>query len=202
MRKKHPDDAINDDSLVSKTQRKREMHDLQELGERLVELNNKQLATLPLSEDLLDAVRDSRTITKHEARRRHLQFIGRLMRNIDPEPIREKLREWDGVSREATAEQHQLERWRMRLMDDEGALAQYIAANQAALGPSGHLDTQQLRVLIRKAKEERELGRAPRYFRELFKELKRIADGGRRQTAEAGKQEAGEQQAEGQDNHE
>lgn len=189
MRKKRPDDAFTDDSLVSKTQRKREMHELQELGERLVELNNKQLATLPLPEDLLDAVRDSRTITKHEARRRHLQFIGRLMRNIDPEPIREKLREWDGVSREATAEQHQLERWRMRLLDDEGALAQYIAANQAALGPSGRLDTQQLRVLIRKAQEERELGRAPRYFRELFKELKRIADGGRKQAAVAGTQE-------------
>jgi ribosome-associated protein len=197
MRKKHADefasdDAAGDGSVVSKTQRKREMHELQALGERLLELNNKQLASLPLSEALLDAVRASRSITKHEARRRHLQFIGRLMRLEDPEPIREKLREWDGVSREATAEQHQLERWRMRLMDEEGALAQYIAANQATLGPSGSMDTQHLRLLIRKAREERELGRAPRYFRELFKELKRIADGGRRQAAPAGEQ-AGEQ---------
>src|SRR4051812_3220741 len=161
---------------ISKTQKKREMHDLQELGERLVELNNKQLSELSLDEDLLEAVKETRNITKHEARRRHLQFLGRIMRNIDPAPIREKLGEWDGVSSQATAEQHQLERWRMRLMDDEGALAEYIASYQGAYQQQGRtLDTQQLRTLIRNAREERERGKAPRYFRELFRELKRIA---------------------------
>ena len=166
---------------ISKSQKKRDMHDLQELGERLVELNNKQLDTLQLDEDLLQAVRDSRTITKHEARRRHLQYIGRLMRSVDPGPIRDRLSEWDGVSREATAEQHQLERWRMRLMDEEGALAEYIASYQSAFQQQGRtLDTQQLRTLLRNAKEERERGKPPKYFRELFRELKRIAgDAGR-----------------------
>lgn len=172
---------IDEAARVSKSQRKREMHGLQELGERLVLLNARQLAELPLEEDLLEAVKAAHGITKHEARRRHMQYIGRLMRKVDPEPIRERLREWDGVSREATAEQHQLERWRMRLMDEEGALAEYIAHYQDAYRRSGRtMDTQQLRTLIRNAREERERGKAPRYFRELFRELKRIAgDAGR-----------------------
>jgi ribosome-associated protein len=171
----------DESAQVSKTQKKRQMHDLQELGERLVALNKKQLSELSLDEDLLEAVKASHSITKHEARRRHMQFIGRLMRNVDPEPIREKLSEWDGVSRVATAEQHQLERWRMRLMDEEGALAEYIASYQSAFQQQGRtLDTQQLRTLLRNAKEERERGKPPKYFRELFRELKRIAgDAGR-----------------------
>ena len=95
MQHKDPsnDDDEDGDGSVSKTRRKQEMHELQALGERLVELNNRQLQALALPEDLHEAVMDSRAITKHEARRRHLQFIGRLMRSVDAEPIREKLKE-------------------------------------------------------------------------------------------------------------
>src|SRR5687768_13033251 len=107
---------------VSKTQRKREMIELQALGERLTELNDEQLAGLDLPEDLRDAVADSRRITRHEARRRHMQYIGRLMRSIDPEPIRAKLGEWDGQSTEATAALHRLERVRDALIADDAAL--------------------------------------------------------------------------------
>jgi len=157
---------------VSKTQRKKQMIDLQVLGQRLTELSNKQLDSLDLPENLLEAARDARSITQHGARRRHMQYIGRLMRLVDAEPIREKLQEWDGVSRDATAEQHQLERWRMRLMDDEAALAEFIAWQQ---NTGRSLDTQHLHTLVRNAREERDRGKAPRYFRELFRELKRIA---------------------------
>lgn len=160
---------------VSKTQRKREMHELQALGERLASLNDSQLGHLAgnLPEELLDAVREGRSITRHEARRRHMQYIGRLMRSVDPDPIRDKLAEWDGQSKGATARLHQIERWRDRLIEDEGALAEYLAAHRDA-GPA--IDIQHLRTLIRNCRDERARAKQPRFFRELFRELKRIAE--------------------------
>src|SRR5207247_1656048 len=103
---------VHAEEKPSKTARKRAMHELQTLGERLIGLNSEQLAAIALPEDLQDAIERARRITKHEARRRQLQYIGRLMRAVDPEPIREKLKAWDGVSTEETARVHRIERWR------------------------------------------------------------------------------------------
>lgn len=168
------DNADDDgDVEISKSQRKREMHELQSLGERLTTLNSGQLDTLDLPDKLREAVRASRTITQNGAHRRHLQYIGRLMRLVDADPIREKLREWDGQSRGATVLQHQLERWRDRLMDDDGALSEYLAAH-AETTPAGVIDIQHLRTLIRNARDERTREKPLRFFRELFRELKRI----------------------------
>jgi ribosome-associated protein len=170
MQRKHDTDEDDGDSAgISKTRRKQEMHELQALGERLAGLNNRQLEALALPEDLHEAVVDSRSITKHEARRRHMQFIGRLMRSVDAEPIREKLKEWDGQSKDATALQHQLERWRERLIDDEAALSEYLDAHPG-------VDIQHLRALIRHCRDERLHNKPPRHYRELFRELKRIAE--------------------------
>jgi len=151
----------------SKTQRKRAMHELQELGERLIALNPEQLAAITLPENLHDAVEQARRITRHEARRRQLQYIGRLMRAVDPEPIREKLRAWDGVSTEETARVHRIERWREKLLEDDAAVG---ALAQAHPG----IDTQRLRALARNAREERKAGRPPRACRELFRALRDI----------------------------
>jgi len=151
----------------SKTQRKRVMHELQELGERLIALNPEQLAAITLPENLHDAVEQARRITRHEARRRQLQYIGRLMRAVDPEPIREKLRAWDGVSTEETARVHRIERWREKLLEDDAAVG---ALAQAHPG----IDTQRVRALVRNAREERNAGRPPRAYRELFRALRDI----------------------------
>jgi ribosome-associated protein len=75
----------------SKTERKRAMHELQALGEELCGVDPAWLAELALPESLADAIERARGITRHEARRRQLQFIGRLMRDVDPEPIRAAL---------------------------------------------------------------------------------------------------------------
>lgn len=149
----------------SKTQMKKRMHDLQALGERLVELNPDQLAMVGLPEQLHDAVREVQRIGGRESRRRQMQYIGRIMRGIDPEPIREKLAVWDGVSREHTARLHHIERWRERLIEDEGALAEL-----KALHPQ--IDTGHLRNLIRNTRAERTAGRPPKSFRELFRALR------------------------------
>ncbi len=157
----------DDQERPSKTQRKRQMHELQALGERLVALNGEQLGAIGLPEDLRAAVAEASGITRHEARRRHMQYIGRLMRGVDPEPIREKLAAWDGVSREHSAKLHLAERWRERLLEDEAALAEFLREHPGA-------DSQRLRSLVRAAVAERDAARAPRNYRELFRLLREI----------------------------
>src|SRR5689334_8880809 len=100
--------ALDDTSEVSKTQRKRQMLELQDLGEALVRLTEAQLEELGLPERLLDAVLEARRISKFGALRRQLQYIGRLMRDVDAEAIAAKLEAWRGTSREATAYLHLL----------------------------------------------------------------------------------------------
>src|SRR5205807_6538530 len=128
------------------------MHELQVLGARLVELNSEQLAAVGLPEDLREAVEFARRTTKHEARRRQVQCVGGLMRAVDPEPIREKLKVWDGVSAEETARVHRIERWREKLLGSDGAIGTLVNAHPG-------VDTQRLRTLVRNAREERTAGR-------------------------------------------
>jgi len=151
----------------SKTERKRVMHELQALGERLVGLNPDQLAAIALPEDLRDAVEQAQRITKHEARRRQMQYIGRLMRDVDPEPIRERLKAWDGVSTEETARLHRIERWREELIEDDGAFGALARTHPG-------IDIQRVRALVRNARGERSAGRPPRAYRELFRTLRDI----------------------------
>jgi len=158
---------VQDEEKPSKTQRKREMHELQGLGARLVELNPQQLDEIGLPEDLRDAVEFAQRTTKHEARRRQLQYIGKLMRSVDPAPIREKLKIWDGISVEHTARQHRVERWRDRLIEDESALDELVREHPG-------IDARHLRALARKAREERAAGSPPRAYRELFRALRAI----------------------------
>ena len=152
------------DELPSKTRRKREMHDLQALGAELVDLNEQQLASIDLPERLLDAVHEAKRTTKHEARRRQLQYIGKLMREVDPEPIRSRLDAWKSVSAEHTARLHAIERWRARLLENESAMTELLREHPEA-------DAARLRTLIRNTAREREQGRPPKSFRELFKAL-------------------------------
>ena len=76
-----------DDSKPSKSARKREYLALQKLGEELVTLRESELLSIPLDEDLLEAVQEARRIKAHGALRRQKQYIGKLMRHVDPEPI-------------------------------------------------------------------------------------------------------------------
>jgi ribosome-associated protein len=158
---------VQDEEKPSKTQRKRDMHELQALGARLVELNSDQLDEVGLPEDLRDAIEFARRTTKHEARRRQMQYIGKLMRSVDPAPIREKLKIWDGVSAEHTAQQHRVERWRDRLLEDESAVEELLRAHPG-------IDARRLRALARKARDERTSGTPPRAYRELFRVLREI----------------------------
>ena len=153
------------DEIVSKTKRKREMHELQALGVALVELSESQLGFL--EEELRRAVLEAKRISAHEGRRRQMQYIGRLMRDIDPTPIRARLEEINGGSAQANARHKRLEALRGRLMADDAALTQFAATHPSA-------DLQALRALIRNSRKEQKEGKPPRAYRELFRLLKSI----------------------------
>lgn len=152
----------------SKTQRKREMAALQTLGARLVALTADQLGRLGLPERLHEAVRDAQRISAHEGRRRQLQFIGKLMRQVDPAPIERALDELGGDSRAQVALMHRCERWRDRLLDDDDALTELLAE---LLADQPGIDAQALRAMIRAARRERAANAAPRHARELYRWL-------------------------------
>jgi ribosome-associated protein len=149
----------------SRTQRKREMTALQDLGAELVLLNAAQLQEMALPESLHEAVIAAQRMTRFEARRRQLQYIGKLMRQVDPVPIRAHLERWRASSHEHTAQLHRVERWRERLLADEAALSELAREHP-------HADLQQLRALVRNSKREQERNLPPRSYRALFKLLR------------------------------
>jgi len=158
---------VDNHTPPSKSQRKRDMTELQEMGAELLELSAQQLAQIELPDNLHDAVIAARQITKFEARRRQLQYIGKLMRTIDPEPIRARLDLWKTTSDEHKAWLHNLERWRDRLLADEAALHELVGAHPQA-------DIQQLRTLIRNTLREREKNKPPKSYRALFQALREL----------------------------
>lgn len=167
----HEEDTADEEEFVSKTRRKKDMHALQELGEELVALNKERLAQLDLPESLLDAVKEAKRITKFGALSRQMQYIGKLMRDVDPEPIRAKLAEWAGQSKELNAKFHRLESLRERLLENDSAFGE--VAEQFPLA-----DLQRLRTLIRNARQEKIANKPPKSSRALFKELRALQESG------------------------
>ena len=153
------------EEIVSKTQKKREVEELQKLGASLIALSPTQLASLELPEQLLAAVREAQRITSHGARRRQVQYIGKLMRSLDPAPVRAALAQLDGRSAAARAEQRSLEQLRQRLIADDRALERFAGEHPGA-------DTTLLGALVRDARRELAEGRPPRAQRELFRVLR------------------------------
>jgi len=130
------------DSKPSKSARKREQHELQQLGEQLIALNDAELASIPLDEPLLDAVRAAKSIKSRGALRRQRQYIGKLMRDVDPEPIRAqlvRLRADEAGDKKAFA---LAETWRNRITSDRAA---GLAAFEAETG----IRDEALRALLR-----------------------------------------------------
>ena len=112
------EDMGEDDTLPSKSELKRRMLALQELDAQLVELNDKQLAQVPVDDERLEqAIREARQIRSNSARRRHLQFIGKLMRDIDPEPIRRALENMHQRRQKDADDFHQLEQLREEILN-------------------------------------------------------------------------------------
>ena len=154
----------------SKTRLKQASHDLQKLGVALVDLADQRLEAIAMPERLLDALRQYKQTRTHEGKRRQMQYIGKLMRLADVEPLRAAVADVQlGQTRESLA-LHQAERWRAELIADDEALTRFAAEHPAT-------DLQQLRSVIRNARKdaaavpEKRSGRA---FRELFQMIKQL----------------------------
>jgi len=158
---------MEEDEFISKTRRKRQMHDLQALGAALVKLSPEKLSRIDLPEALRDAVLDAQKFTKHEARRRQLQYIGKIMRDIDADPIMEQLNALEAPSKKQTAVFHVAEKWRQAMVDDPEQVAAFVKEYPEA-------DPDRLRELAAGAVEEKRVGKPPRQFRELFHALNGI----------------------------
>ena len=130
----------------SKTRVKQEMHALQDLGAELLKLSRAELDGLPLDPTLREALREHGRMPTREARRRHLQYIGRLLRESDSEPVREALQQLRAGQARALSE---AETWRERLMDSDAAMTEWVDHYP-------HTDVQALRVLVRNARRERD----------------------------------------------
>jgi ribosome-associated protein len=156
--------ATDRGSRPSKTRLKQQAHDLQDLGEALTALPAERLDTLPLDESLRDALHDWHRTRSHEGRRRQMQYIGRLMRNAEVEPIREAVAAAQlGRAHDALA-LHRAERWRTDLLASDEAATRWLDAHPGA-------DAQRLRTLVRNARKDaaQEPGvRSGRAYRELF----------------------------------
>jgi len=154
---------------ISKTKRKQAMQNLQDLGEALIELSKDKLKRLDLPERLFDAVQEAKKITTHGALSRQRQYIGKLMRGIDAEPIQQQLDLWNNSHGQETAHFHRLETWRLRLIENDGALAEFLAEHPTD-------ETQRMHTLIRNARKEAAAGKPPKSSRELFKMLREIIE--------------------------
>ena len=167
-------DEDDPDTPKSKSQRKREVNALQDLGTALEAL--PKLAKVPLPEKLVDALREAKRTTAHEGKRRQMQYIGKLMRALtdeEVEAIRRVMASFVGASKAETARLHAIERWRDRLIASDDAVTEFIATHPDT-------DVQALRTLVRNARKEAQLAKPPKSSREIFQMVKQALDGNAR----------------------
>jgi ribosome-associated protein len=171
MRSSHrPDNAAPyaDPAPPSKSELKRQMLGLQELGEELINLPDGRLAAVDIPDRLREAIAEFKRTRSHEGRRRQLQFIGKLMRGTDEAPLREAVAAFRLGSARETLQLHETERWRDELIADDDALTRW-----ARQFPQS--DLQRLRTLVRSAQRDAALEpgqRSGRGYRELFRFVK------------------------------
>lgn len=167
----HTTDDAQDDSLPkSKSQRKRDMLAFQDLGKQLSELRSDQLNQIPMDEDLRHALSELQQIKSHEARRRQLQYVGKLMRGIDTAAITQALAALQAGSVENTRRLHLAEKWRDRLSTEgDSAVTDFMAHYPTA-------EAQHLRNLVRNARQDLEKGQNRGNGRKLFRHIRTLID--------------------------
>jgi ribosome-associated protein len=154
----------------SKTQRKKQMLALQKIGGILVELPAAQLAKIPLESPLKEAVIEARSLNSHEGKRRQMQYIGKLMRHIDAQPILDALDKIQLKDNHSRSLFHQVERWRDKFIEEgDNVLQSFIQKFPAT-------DNQHLRQLIRNAQKDTKTEKNTGADTALFRYLKEIID--------------------------
>ena len=159
-------------SEKSRTQRKKEAIALQKIGEKLVQLSDEQLRRMDLPAELIGAIVDIRPMTSRGARRRQMQYIGSLMRDVDAAPIEQALLEIEQGEYQRARAFHRVEAWRDRLVDGEDeAMMEILDAFPRA-------DRQRLGQLVRSARKEKQNNTPPKSARNLFRYLRELSESG------------------------
>lgn len=170
-KKKHNEIDWTDDEeeiiWVSKSEIKRDAEHLKKLGESLINLNPANLAKIPLDDNVRDAIELAQKL-KMEARRRQIQYIGKLLRNVDPEPIQEALDKVENRHNQQLALLHKLEQTRDQLVEQGDAILNALIVEYP------DLDRQHLRNLIRAAQKEKAANKPPKNYREIYQYLKSV----------------------------
>jgi ribosome-associated protein len=160
------DDA--EELAPSKSQRKREAHEMFDLGRELSELSSATLRELPMDDDVLEAVLFAKSIRSHGARKRQLGFLAKLLRNTDTEPLLEALEARLSAARAFNARHHRAEAWR------DALLAPGTQSLETLLDARHDIDVQALRQLVRNAQSESLRGKPPASARKLFRMLREL----------------------------
>lgn len=158
-----PDDPADDGPRASKSQRKRDMTELQKLGERLVTLSREQIDRMALPQELREAVLFAGTLSRHGARRRQMQRIGAIMRDVDPGPIQTDLDQLDQRRYGEIKRFKEAESWRERLL----AGGDTVVEEMAAAFPTA--DRRRIRQLLRNAGKEENPSKKARMSKQLFR---------------------------------
>lgn len=153
----------------SKSQLKRDMHRLQKLGESLVALKPAQVAEIPMSDRLRAAIEESWRLTQNEAKRRHMQYLGKLMRHEDEAQLQKAIDGFHAGSDENTRRLHLAERWRERLLADDAAITEFMSEYPGA-------EAQHLRNLVRNCRKDMAQERNSGYSRKLFRYIREQLD--------------------------
>ena len=164
------DSEHDDQSEISKSQRKRELDELKILGLELLEFSDDALRQLLLPDVLLDAIRTAKRITSNGARKRQMQYIGKLMKEIDDAAVKQAVDERKHQHSSQTRGFHLIETLRDKLLTNgDNALPEVLAQFP-------HTDRQHLRKLVRQARKEQETHQPPRASRLLFRYLRELQE--------------------------
>lgn len=171
-----PDDVridtdADDENEISKSQRKRDADAVRDLGAHLAELGASELATIPVPEDVLSAIKELNRLKAHGARKRQLGFLAKRLRQVDTDPIEEALEKLRQVARANTRNLHLIEQWRDSLLGDSSQESAKEALTRF-LNDYPHADRQRFRHLQRQALTQRSQQRPPAAARELFKAIR------------------------------
>lgn len=154
----------------SKSQRKKDVLALQKIGESLIKLTDEQLKRIDLPDNLLTAIQHMKTLTSNEAKRRQLQYIGKIMRHVDLDSIKEALKRRELIHEKNTEQFHQIEEWRNKLLQSgDDALNLFLIDYP-------NVDRQELRQLIRNAERDRKNNKNTGAEKKLFQYLRSIIE--------------------------
>ena len=161
------DSSTENDSLeISKSQRKRDAHELLDLAKKLISMPEARLKKLPLDDDLREEVDFARSIRAHGARKRQLMTVGKMLRQRDTDELMDLVNNFNQKNRQVNARFHHIEAWRDRLIEGNDQDLSKL------LDQTPDINVQTLRQLIRNAKKEAKLGKPPAASRKLFKLLR------------------------------